>query len=91
MAVDDLKRRLKNRPLTEEIAERPGFTMLQQDTALLDELVDRYNERGARTSKAEVVRLGLRALVEIGDDKALEMLCNLLKLVKGRRSKDKNK
>jgi len=88
MAAKDLKQRLKNRPLTEEIAKRPDFTMLQEDASLLDELVDRYNERGARTNKAEVVRLGLRALVKIGDEKALQLLCNLLKLKTGRRSKD---
>lgn len=79
MASKDLKERVRNRPKTSEHSVRNGFTMLKSDTDLLQALVDRYNEKGARTCKAEVIRLAIRALAKVPDEKALEILCELPK------------
>ncbi len=83
MASKDLKDRLKNRPKTNEHSVKGYFTMLQEDLELLEGLVDRYNEKGARTCKAEVVRVAIRVLDKMLDEKGLEILCGIPKSSQG--------
>lgn len=89
MASNDLRERLKNRPKTDEHSVNGFFTGLQEDLDLLDSLVDRYNEKGARTSKSEVVRVALRVLAGMKDEKALEILCELPKSSQGPKKRTK--
>jgi hypothetical protein len=88
MASKDLKERLKKRPIAEEHSVRDGYTMLQSDLELLKGLVERYNDKGARTCKAEVVRIAIQALAKLPDEQVLEMLCKLPKSPVGRRRDD---
>lgn len=83
MASSDLKERLKKRPKTDEHSVKGFFTGLQEDLDLLEKLVDRYNEKGARTCASEVVRIAIRALDGTKDEKALEILCKLPKSSQG--------
>lgn len=83
MTAKDLKDRLKSRPKTNEHSVKGFFTALQEDLDLLDELVDRYNEKGARTRNSEVIRVAIRALAEMKDERVLEILCGLPKSSQG--------
>lgn len=89
MASKDFKNRLKNRPKTDELSVNGYFTMLQKDLEMLDGLVDRYNEKGARTCKSEVVRVAIRALAAKKDEEGLEILCELPKSSQGPKKKSK--
>lgn len=79
MAVREVKDRLKNRPPAIEAPINRLYSMLPSDLELIEELADKFNQKGARINNSEVVRAGLIALQEMKEEEWVSVISRLPK------------
>ena len=63
---------------------RDGFSMPVSDQKLIQDIRTKSIKLGVETNKSEIVRAGLRALMELPDDKLVGLLKSIPKIKTGR-------
>lgn len=88
MDAEEIKKRLKKRPITYETPQPKTYKLLQDEVDLIDDLTARYSR--AKIKDTEIIRAAIRAFHRLAKEKGLEEIFQLPKLKPGRRAKEKS-
>lgn len=73
----------------EQKVVRDSFSMIQQDYALIDAIIERCLKKGVKANKSQVLRAGLHALDRTTDKDLVQVFGNLVAVRAGRRRQNK--
>lgn len=83
MEAEEIKKRLKKRPVVDEHPQPKTFKLLQEEIEMIDTLTVRYSR--TKVNDTEVVRAAIRALFGLLREDGLEVIFQLPKLRRGPR------
>jgi hypothetical protein len=81
--AEEIKERLRKRPVTAETPQRKNYKLLQEEIDMVDELTARYGK--AKINDTEVIRAAIRAFNNIPKEDGFEVIYSLPKVRRGRR------